>query len=77
MLIESLWKDLKRCHLRNFNCPRLDLVTHIVITNLLPGVLNKLDYILDLRWDGRAKPLNSWQKVFKCEWEDMGRTDKH
>ncbi|KLO07967.1 hypothetical protein SCHPADRAFT_807249, partial [Schizopora paradoxa] len=77
MLVESLWKDLKRRHLRNFNRPRLDLVTHIVITNLLPGVLNKLDYILDRRRDGRAKPLNSWQKAFKRDWEDMGRTDEH
>ncbi|KLO08623.1 hypothetical protein SCHPADRAFT_803506, partial [Schizopora paradoxa] len=77
MLVESLWKDLKRRHLRNFHRPRLDLVTHIVITNMLPGIMNKLDYIMGRRRVGHTKPLNAWQKAFKHDWEDMGRSDEH
>ncbi|KAG6907426.1 hypothetical protein DXG01_008891 [Tephrocybe rancida] len=38
MIVKSLWKNVKHCDLKDFNCPQLDLVTHIVLTSVLPRV---------------------------------------
>ncbi|KAJ7830588.1 hypothetical protein B0H13DRAFT_2371928 [Mycena leptocephala] len=36
MVVESMWKHIKRRDLAQFNRPRLDLVAHLVLTSLLP-----------------------------------------
>ena len=77
MVVESLWKHVKRRDLAQFNRPRLDLVTHIVITNVLPRVNRTLAYIRGIRRVGRAKALASWQVDFKADWLDMSCTDEH
>ena len=48
MVVESLWQDLKHQHLQEFNRPRLDLVTHIIITDVLPRIRRTFDYVLDM-----------------------------
>jgi retron-type reverse transcriptase len=77
MIVESVWKELKHTHLRSHARPRLDLVTHIVLTNFLPVALNKLDFITGERRLGRVVPLSSWKKAFKHQWDDMLRPDEY
>ncbi|KIY68663.1 hypothetical protein CYLTODRAFT_252877 [Cylindrobasidium torrendii FP15055 ss-10] len=75
MMVESLWRQLKRRDLPQFNRPRLDLLTHVVLVNLLPRVRLKTQYVLGLRRDGRPCPLAKWQEALKRDWEDMSKPD--
>jgi SWIM zinc finger len=77
MVVESLWKNIKHRDLAMYNRPRLDLVTHLVIANVLPRVQRTLDYVLGHRRIGRAKPLAGWQTDFRADWVDMSRVDEH
>lgn len=77
MIVESLWKQLKHRDLANYNRPRLDLVTHLVIENILPRVRHCIAYVRGLRRIGRAKALARWQTDFRAEWLDLGKTDEH
>lgn len=77
MIVESLWKHTKHKDLKEYNHPRLDLVTHIVIKTVLPCVIEWLDYVRGLRWIGQAKALAGWQTDFRADWLDMGRSDEH
>lgn len=77
MIVESLWKHIKHRDLKDFNHPRLDLVTHIVIKTVLPRVVKRLDYVRGLQRIGRAKVLAGWQTDFCADWLDMGRSDEH
>ena len=77
MVVESLWCNLKHRHLHEFNCPRLDLVTHIIISDVLPCVQRTLEYIQGLRWVGWPKELAGWKTDFCADWMDMARSDEH
>ncbi|KAJ7448910.1 hypothetical protein FB451DRAFT_1238776 [Mycena latifolia] len=77
MVVESMWKHLKRRDLAQFNRPRLDLVTHLVLTSLLPRVKRTLDYVRGLRRIGRPQALAGWQVDAKAEWVDKSRSDEH
>ncbi|KAJ7245268.1 hypothetical protein C8J57DRAFT_973707, partial [Mycena rebaudengoi] len=77
MIVESLWRNIKHRDLAEFNRPRLDLVTHIVVTNVLPRVKRRLDYIKGVRRVGRASEVAGWQKDFRAAWKDQSRTDEH
>ena len=76
MVVENLWKHLKRRDLAQYNRPRLDLVTHLVISSVLPRVQLTIDSVLERRRIGRAKALTPWQTEFKRQWIDMGRSDE-
>jgi hypothetical protein len=67
MIIESFWRNLKHRNLQEFNRPRLDLVTHIMLDDVLPRVRRTLDYVMDLRRIGRPKQLASWQVGFRAD----------
>ncbi|KAJ7241300.1 hypothetical protein C8J57DRAFT_976323, partial [Mycena rebaudengoi] len=77
MIVESMWKNIKRRDLAQFNRPRLDLVTHLVLTSLLPRVKRTLDYVRGLRRVGRPQALAGWQVDAKVAWLDKGRSDEH
>lgn len=76
MMVESTWKQLKRRDLHQFNRPRLDLLTYIVLVNLLPRVRRKMQYILKTHRRGRPHPLAKWQEVLKKEWHEMSKPDE-
>jgi hypothetical protein len=76
MIVESLWKHIKHRELAQFNSPRLDLVTHLVITNLLPRVMRTLAYIRGLWRIGRPTAPAAWQVDIKSMWLDMSRKDE-
>ncbi|TDL17451.1 hypothetical protein BD410DRAFT_708203, partial [Rickenella mellea] len=75
MIVESLWRVIKHQDLRLFNRPRLDLVTHVVIKNVLPRAMLTLKDVLGQRRLGRSAALLDWQKDFKADWMDMSRPD--
>ncbi|KAJ7743489.1 hypothetical protein DFH07DRAFT_749939, partial [Mycena maculata] len=77
MVVESLWKHLKHRDLAQFNRPRLDLVTYLIITNVLPRVARTLAYVLGNRRFGRPKELAAWQVDMKSMSLDMSRSDEH
>jgi SWIM zinc finger len=77
MIVESLWKNIKHRDLAMYNRPRLDLVTHLVITNVLPRVMRTLEYVQGQRRVGRAKPLAGWQSDLRADWLDMSHVDEH
>ncbi|KAJ7678816.1 hypothetical protein B0H17DRAFT_1139210 [Mycena rosella] len=62
---------------KDFNRPRLDLVTYLVTVGLLPRVTQTVRNILELRRVGRPKAFAGWQVEFKAAWIDMDRTDEH
>jgi len=65
MLMESHWKVIKRNFLPRFFRPRLDLVTYIIVTRLIPH--NEIMY--NKYQSGREKA--SWRKDFKKHWKDL------
>jgi hypothetical protein len=76
MVVENLWKHIKRRDLAHYNRPRLDLVTHLVITGVLPRVQLTLASILDRRRVGRPKALAQWQTDFRHHWKEMSLSDE-
>jgi hypothetical protein len=77
MIVESLWKNIKHRDLAEFNRPRLDLVTHLVITGVLPRALWTLAYVRGLRRIGRPKALAGWQSDMWADWLDFSKPDEH
>ena len=76
MIVENLWKHLKRRDLSQFNRPRLDLVTHLVISNLLPRAQRTIALATGKLRNGRAKALAPWQVEFKSQWIEMGKSNE-
>lgn len=54
--------------------PQLDLVTHIIINDVLPRVQRTLDYVqnVTVRRVAPAKALGDWRVDFGVNWLDMG-----
>ncbi|KAG6815445.1 hypothetical protein H0H93_009804 [Arthromyces matolae] len=76
MIVESLWKNVKHRDLKDFNRPRLDLVTHVVLTSVLPRVKQTLDTVLGVRQIGRPTALAGWQEDFKKDWLEFSQCDE-
>ncbi|CAK5267884.1 unnamed protein product [Mycena citricolor] len=75
MIVESLWKHIKHRDLSDFNRPRLDLVTYIIIQNLLPRVQRNLEDLQQSRRMGRGPSLVGWQKDFRMAWTELSKSD--
>lgn len=65
MMLESHWKVIKRNYLPRFFRPRIDLVTFIIVTRLIPHS----EIMYDKYQRGREKV--SWRKDFKKHWKDL------
>lgn len=74
-MVEGFWRLFKHDVLGSFSRPRLDLVTYLIITDVLPAVKRKLDYICGLRRIGRPVPLAPWSKALKTIWQDLSQPD--
>lgn len=61
MVVECTWKQIKRRDLPQFNRPRLDLVTHVLLDTLLPRIRYALEHVQGMRRNGRPQALASWQ----------------
>lgn len=75
MVAEGFWRLFKHDVLAAFSRPRLDLVTHLIITEILPAVKRKLDYLCGLRRVGRPSAMVPWVKAVKGFWKDCSRPD--
>lgn len=76
MIVESLWRVIKRRDLAHFNRPRLDLVVHVILKKTLPRLRQKLAFILGTWREGRGASLAEWQKDLRMDWIEMGKSDE-
>ncbi|KAG9022921.1 hypothetical protein FS837_006091, partial [Tulasnella sp. UAMH 9824] len=75
MMVEGFWRLFKHDVLGSFSRPRLDLVTYLIITEVLPSVKRKIDHILGRRRIGRPHALAPWSKEAKSIWMDKSQPD--
>ena len=68
MVVEALWRNLKRLVLRHHNRPRVDFATFALVTQALPPYRHKLLKILDDPRKGRAGLLRGEQIPIKQAW---------
>ena len=67
MLMESHWKVVKRDYLPKFFRPRLDLVTYIIISRLIPHHQQQFNKYQ------QGREIVSWRKEFKKEWISLSK----
>jgi hypothetical protein len=67
MLMESHWKVVKRDYLPKFFRPRLDLVTYIIISRLIPHHQQQFNKYQ------QGREIVSWRKEFKREWVSLSK----
>ena len=65
MIVESHWKTLKHSYLHDFNQPRIDLVTWIILAKMLPIVSDRV--VAVIAKDPRMG-VTSWRPEFKKQW---------
>lgn len=75
MMVEGFWRLFKHDVLGSFSRPRLDLVTYLIITDILPAVKQKLDHICGLHRIGRPVAVAPWNRALKTIWEDHSWPD--
>lgn len=71
MMVEALWRDLKRLVLRNFNRPRVDLALYALIRESIPPYRKTLAEFLHVRSGGRPQGLSNMQEAFKKAWRRL------
>ncbi|KAI0799759.1 hypothetical protein BC629DRAFT_1611780 [Irpex lacteus] len=71
MMVEALWRNLKRLVLRNFNRPRLDLALFALVHGSIPPYRKTLSEFLKPRPGGRPKGLSNMQEAFKKAWRRL------
>ncbi|KAF9504942.1 hypothetical protein BS47DRAFT_1307411, partial [Hydnum rufescens UP504] len=76
MIVEGFWNQLKHTTIHGFNWPQLNIVVHLVLTQILPVVCNKLEYRLNCHCIGRPKWLTNWQADFKKAWTEYSKTNE-
>ncbi|PIL26546.1 hypothetical protein GSI_12304 [Ganoderma sinense ZZ0214-1] len=71
MMVESLWRNLKRLVLIMHNRPRIDFTIHSIITQTIPAYPVTLSKIVNDSRDGRAAAPTHMQAAFKASWERL------
>lgn len=65
MMVEALWRNIKRLVLHMYNQPPIDLTLYAVVSKALPPYRRTLKAIIKNPRAGRAAKLTNSQKVFK------------
>lgn len=66
MILESHWRKLKHDYLHRFNRPRIDLVTWILLTRVIPDTITRMQAI----WSVDQRNFRAaWRKPFKRQWK--------
>lgn len=73
MMVESLWRNIKRLVLHMFNRPPLDLANFMIITQGLPPYWLTLSNIITIRGGGRLEKLSNAQTALKASWERLAK----
>ncbi|EIW59064.1 uncharacterized protein TRAVEDRAFT_19598 [Trametes versicolor FP-101664 SS1] len=71
MIVEALWRGIKRLVLHMYNRPPIDLALYAVVTKTLPRYRVTLSRILKNSRPGRPAKLTTVQKDFKRSWERL------
>ncbi|RDX44376.1 hypothetical protein OH76DRAFT_1487106 [Lentinus brumalis] len=71
MMVEALWRNLKRLVLHLYNRPPVDLVVYAIVTRTLPPYRITLRSIIGDARPGRAPPLTHMQKALKRSWKRL------
>ncbi|KAI1008073.1 hypothetical protein K3495_g162 [Podosphaera aphanis] len=68
MMIESHWRRIKHDYLHRFNSPRIDLVTWVLVSRVVPQALERMTAML--KKDHRIATA-AWRKAFKRQWKHL------
>ncbi|KAI9064572.1 hypothetical protein FKP32DRAFT_1569691 [Trametes sanguinea] len=71
MIVEALWRGIKRLVLHLYNRPPIDLALYAIVTKALPPYRLVLDTLLMDPRAGRAPSLSHTQEDFKHAWERL------
>lgn len=66
MIVESHWRVVKHDYLHRLNRPRVDLVTLVLSSRMIPRALKTMHAILE---KNTRKATSSWRKPFKQKWK--------
>ncbi|KAH9888107.1 hypothetical protein C8Q73DRAFT_767746 [Cubamyces lactineus] len=71
MIVEALWRGIKRLVLYMYNRPPVDLALYTIVTRALPSYRHTLSKILNDPRKGRAKSLSHTQTALKRAWKRL------
>ncbi|KIJ29631.1 hypothetical protein M422DRAFT_268975 [Sphaerobolus stellatus SS14] len=71
MIVEALWRNLKRVTLHQNNRPRLDFVVHLILTSSIPASRMKFAEAHKQLHSSRPQTLTSEQRSFKRSWTKL------
>ncbi len=71
MMVEALWRNLKRLVLHLYNRPPVDLVVYAIVTRTLPPYRVTLQSIIKDARPGRPRSLTHMQKALKRAWKRL------
>ncbi|KAI9059933.1 hypothetical protein FKP32DRAFT_1760738 [Trametes sanguinea] len=71
MVVEALWRGVKRLVLHLFNRPPIDLALYAIVTKAVPPYRLALDTIIRNPRAGRAASLSHTQVAFKQAWQRL------
>jgi hypothetical protein len=71
MMVEALWRNLKRLVLHMYNRPPADLAVHALVTKSIPPYRHTLSTLISIRRGGRPQALTHMQEAFKRAWEHL------
>lgn len=73
MVVESLWRNLKRLTLNLFNRPPVDLASFAIITRTLPPYRLTLARLINSQRPGRIQQLTHMQAALKKSWVRLAK----
>lgn len=68
MIIESHWRRIKHDYLHRFNRPRIDLVTWVLVSRVVPSATHRMKAIMN---KDHRNATAAWRKPFKQEWKRL------
>ncbi|CAG8770680.1 34846_t:CDS:2, partial [Gigaspora margarita] len=70
MTVESHWKVIKHEYLSEYNRARLDLLVYLIVTRVVPGLVDRLQQLRD----GRI--VTRWRSDCKTEWYQLKKKNQ-
>ena len=68
MIIQSHWRRIKHDYLHRFNCPRIDLVSWVLVSHVVPQFMKRVKAIIE---NDQRMGTAHWRKIFKKEWKNL------
>ena len=77
MVVEALWRNIKRLSLYMFNRPRVDLVVYTIVTRTLPAYRLSFSEIISTSRAGRPQLPSHFQQAYKKSWTRLQHVQIH